>query len=470
MTPRQRWLLISLGLLLLLVLGVMGWSVWTTLRAMPTVSLIPTPKLVPTWTPTPTLTPIPTITPTPFFATGEAGETARQVAAAREVLPRWETPLTFVDAYDLSVILYRYYRETPPFPLSAQRTLTALDLWPAVAVETDPVAQAETIAAIYLPAERQLYLRRDWDDSFRKMRSQVAYAYARTLPEQYGDLARLRAEATSFDQRLALDAAALGDALVTFWRYADVAPGSPGAEALQGLLEPAILPLWRDSSPELDALTRLTLELGRDFAVARYEAEGLAALDAVLRQPPRTTEQLLHPLAYAAHGDAATLDPLTPALDAGWALTHTGTVGQALMGFALDAWGDETLTTTVEGWDGDLLQVWAGPEGAEVALWQTAWDSKYEAFNFAAQVPARLPDRVPGYVREARRPDGLPPGTWWEGRGGAAFSYRYMDRAWLIWGDDAEAVARVASAVLAARDEEFNDAPGGRPTPYDPVE
>ncbi len=470
MTPRQRGLLIGLGAVLILVLGAMGWTVWTSLRAMPTVSVIPTPTPVPTWTPTPTETPVPTVTPTPFFATGEAGEIARQVAAAREVLPRWETPLTFVDTYDLSVILYRYYRQTPPFPLSTRRTLTALDLWPAVEVETDPVAQAETIAAIYLPEERQLYLRRDWENSFRKMRSQAAYGYARALPEQYGDLARLRAEATTFDQRLALDAAALGDALVTFWRYAEVAPGSPGAEALLGLLEPAILPLWRESSPELEALTRLSLELGRDFAVARYEALGLSALDTVLRQPPRTTEQLLHPLAYEVHGDFTALAPLEPALDAGWTLTHTGMVGQALMRYTLEAWGDETMTTTVEGWDGDLLQVWAGPEGAKVVLWQTAWDEKYEAFGFEAQLPERLPARVPGYVRESQRPAAIPPGTWWEGRNGAAFAYRYQDRVWLVWGDDAGAVERSAAAVTEARDEVFQDAPGSEQTPHDPVE
>jgi len=452
LTPSQRRLLIGLGVVLVVVLGAMAWTVWTSLQAMPTISLIPTPSPAPTWTPTPTITPVPTVTPTPFFATGEAGEIARQVAEAREVLPRWETPLTFVDTYDLSVVLYRYYQETPPFPLSAQRMLMALDLWPAVDVEADPVSQAETIGAIYLPAERQLYLRRDWEDSFRKLRSQAAYGYARALSEQYGDLARLRADATSLDQILALDAAALGDALVTFWRYADVEPGSPGAEALQGLLEPAILPLWRDSSPELDALTRLSLELGRDFAVARYEAEGLSALDDILRQPPRTTEQLLHPLEYEAHGDFTALAPLEPDLDAGWTLTQTGMAGQALLQFTFEAWASEKMTTTVEGWDGDLLQIWSGPEGDEVVLWQTVWDSRFDAFNVEAQVPARLPDRVSGYVREAERPEGLLPGTWWEGSGGAAFFYRYLDRVWLVWGDDVEVVERVAAALTELRD------------------
>lgn len=452
MTPRQRRLLIGLGVVLVVVLGAMAWTVWTSLRTMPTVSLIPTPSPAPTRTPTPTLTPVPTITPTPFFETGEAGEIARQVAEAREVLPRWETPLTFVDTYDLSVILYRYYQETPPFPLSAQRMLTALDLWPAVDVEADPVSQAETIGAIYLPAERQLYLRRDWEDSFRKLRSQAAYGYARAFSEQYGDLARLRADAGSLDQTLALDAAALGDALVTFWRYADVEPGSPGAEALQGLLEPAILPLWRESSPELDALTRLSLKLGRDFAVARYEGEGLFALDLVLRQPPRTTEQLLHPLEYDEHGEFTALEPLEPALGAGWTLTHTGMVGQALMQFTFEAWGSETMTTTVEGWDGDLLQVWAGPEGADVVFWQTAWDSRFDAFNVEAQVAEYLPDRVSGYVREAQRPEDLLPGTWWEGSGGAAFFYRYLDQIWLVWGDEAETVEIVAATLTGLRD------------------
>jgi hypothetical protein len=451
LTVRQRRVLTVLIVVLLVVLGAMGWSVWTTMQAMPSVSLIPTPSPVPTSTSTPTLTPVPTVTPTPFLETGEAGKIAREVAEAREVLPRWETPLTFVDTYDLSVILYRYYQETPPFPLSARRTLEALALWPSVEVEANPVAQAENVAAMYLAEQRQFYLHRDWDDSFRKLRSQVAYGYARVLPEQYGDLARWRGEATSIDRSLALDAIATGDALMTFWRYADVEPGSPGAEALQGVLEPAILPVWRRTSPELDTLTRFPLKLGRDFALTLYENGGLSALDAVLRRPPRTTEQLLHPLEYEKHESFTALDPLVPDVDTGWALTHTETVGQALMQLTLETWASETMTTSVEGWDGDLLQVWAGPEDNRVALWQTTWDSRYEASIFGEQAQALLPRRAPGYVRQAERPEGLPPGTWWEGSDGAAFLYRYLDRVWLVWGDDASTVEDVAAILLEAR-------------------
>ncbi len=453
LTLRQRRVLLGLFIVLLLVLGGMGWFVWTTTRALPTVSLLPTPSPMPTWTPTPTLTPIPTPTSTPFFETGEAGQVAREVADAREVLPRWETPLTFVDTYDLSVILYRYYQETPPFPLSARRVLEVLDLWPSIDVEPDPVTQAEMVAATYLPEQRQLYIRRDWEESFRRLRSQAAYGYARALPEQYGDLARLRADATTVDQRLAIDALARGDALVTFWRYANVKPGSPAAEAMQGLIEPAMLPVWQDTSPELDALTRLSLNLGVDFALARYEAEGLSALDAALRNPPRTTEQVLHPLTYEEYEASALLEPLTPELDAGWTLTQTETVGQALMQLAFDTWSRDAITLTAESWDGDLLQVWQGPGQAEVVLWQIAWDANRMAVDVEAQISALLPRRVPGYVRETDRPEGLPRGTWWEGSQGAAFLYRYLDRMWLIWGDDPLAVQVVGAALIGSGNE-----------------
>ncbi|MGC9399325.1 MAG: hypothetical protein ACP5HM_09320 [Anaerolineae bacterium] len=452
LTSRQRRVLLGLGAALFLVLAAMGWSIWTTLRAMPTISVIPTPTQAPTQTPAPVETSVPTFTPTPLFKPARAGEIAQQVAAARELLPRWETPLTFVNTYDLSVILYHSYQETPPFPLSAQRTLAVLDLWPTADVEPDPVTQAETVAALYLPAQRQLYIRRDWSDAFRKLEAQLAYGYARTLSEQYGGLARLRSEATSIDEALALDAVALGDALVAFWRYADVEPGSPGAEALQGLLEPAIFPLWRTDVPELETLTRLPLKLGHDFALTRYEAEGLSGLNAVLRAPPRSTAQLVHPLEYERHADFTALDPLTPTLDATWVLTHTERVGQVLMRLAFESWAGKTLTPSVEGWDGDLLQVWAGPEGAEVVLWQTAWDSSRLAVDVEAQAEALLPRLLPGYVRETQRPQGLPPGRWWEGSRGVAFLYRYLDRVWLLWGDDEQAVQTIAASLLERGD------------------
>ncbi|HRT32758.1 MAG TPA: hypothetical protein P5211_10220, partial [Anaerolineae bacterium] len=92
LTLGQRAILIILALAVVGVLGFMWQTIRTTQQGLATVSLLPTPTPGPTATSTPTATPAPT--PTPGFTLLTAGTLAREVAAARGLLSRWETPLT----------------------------------------------------------------------------------------------------------------------------------------------------------------------------------------------------------------------------------------------------------------------------------------------------------------------------------------------------------------------------------------
>ena len=446
MTSRQRLTLGLLTLALFAVIGLLTWSIWTATQNIQRVSPLATPTLAP---PALTAIPSPTVTPTarPFFDPSEAGAIAREVEEAREVLLRWETPLALVNTYDLSVILYRRTQTRPPFPLSDRRTLDALDLWPHGEVATDPVAEARDMAARYFPEEQQIYLRRDWTAAADVARTLVAYGYAQALADQYGELPRLRAEPASLDRRLTLAALAEGAAFITLCRYAGVAPDSPEATALLDTLAAGTLPHWKIEHSVLERLTWLPLELGRDFGSALYEEEGLDALDEALRRPPRATAQILHPQNYAAWRANTAFEPLEVELGRGWELTLTETVGEALMGFAFSEWNQGLITYTVAGWDDDLLQVWDGPEGERVVLWQTAWKLTRQAVGCEEQLNGLLPRRVHGYVRQAPPPEGLPYGEWWVGRWGAAFLYRRSKRVWLIWGNDEASVAAVAAAL-----------------------
>ncbi len=430
-------------LALFAVLGLLGWAVWTTLQDTPTLSLLPTPLPGPTLTASPTLTP----SPGPFFETAQAGVIAQEAAAARSLMPRWETPLTLLDTHDLSVILYHRYEAQPPFPLSDKETLQALGLWPDEDLQPDPVAQAKIAPALYFPEEGQLYLRRDWSGPHDTMQMLIAYGYALTLPDQYGDLQRLREDSSSLDQRLALEALSAGDALVTLARYRNVLPGSSEAAALLDKVAEATLPQWRGDAPILQRLSRLPLDLGRSFAVARYKTGGLPALDEAIRRPPPTTEQLLHPERYSSGEPLSALDAVSVSLGSRWTLTHTENVGEALMTFTLAEWSQGTLTTTAEGWAGDLLQVWEGPEGKEIILWQTVWDSNSQAEAFATQMEALMPGRIRELRPNPTVPAKLSPGKWWTSRWGAALLQRRGSRVWLLWGTDTKTVQTLGGAL-----------------------
>ncbi len=446
MTPRQTRLLVVMALAVLAMLGFLGWTVWSTLNApVNTVSLLPTP-LPPSPTPTPTRDPFTlTPSPTPPFEMRETGEIAAAVAQARELLPRWETPFNFVSEYELSIILHYRYQTVQPFPVREQRTLQILDLWPEGPVSVDAVAQAKSAAALYLPEEEQLYLRRDWTGSADNLRKLLAYSFARAIPEQHGNLQRLRADAPTLDQRLALDAVAEGDAWFSLTRYVGLAPDDPATAELSALIARAAYPQWRAQDPLVFDLNWLALKMGAHFAAARYAQGGIPALDEALRRPPRSTEQLLYPDRYAADDRPMLVEPVTPPLGRGWQITLTETLGAAMMQVML-----ETVlppnSFAVEGWGGDLIQVWEGPDGARLYIWQTVWDSGSAAAVMVSPFKTLLPQRVAA-TGTSVLPAGLPRGQWWTGRRGGAFFYRTANHIWLIWGDDPDVVKAATSII-----------------------
>lgn len=458
LTRSQQRILLGLAAGVTLVIGLLGWSVWSTLQTQPAQSPPPTPfsplSVLPSPTPQPaptrTLTPSPTSTPR--FDIGQAGIIAAAVADARGLLPRWNTPLTLVESTDLSAILIRYYDEQPPLPLDSRATLEALRLWfwdDAANVHINPYAQSLRAGAIYIPETEELYLRRDWYDPADTLRIQIAYSYARALPDQHGELPQLIADAATFDRRLALTATGDGDALLALWRYADVEPETAEAQALAETVAEAIMPRWKPDDPLLNDLSRLSFDLGGTFAAALYAEGGLDALDAAIQRPPRSTEQLLHIDRYLDDDEPVVLAPLEPALARGWTLTQTDTLGEAMLRLVLLEWSNGRIDPdAVPHWGGDLIQIWTGPEGADAVLWQTVWDSSRDAATFYAQLHDILPrPLLPGLVRDTTAAASLPRGRWWAGRQGAVFLHRTANRIVLVWGTDPEAVEAVGAAL-----------------------
>ncbi len=434
LTPLQQRILAAMTVALLLVLALLGWTVYSTMQraAVPTASnpLPPTPTAAPTASPTP---------PTgPEITT--AGRLAQEVAQARGLVPRWETPLTLVDTYELSVILYQRYRSEPPFPLSAYGAMEALGLCSAPPPTPDPVAQAEAAAALFDPQEGTIYLRRDWEGETELWQEQLAYAYALALTDQMAALGRWRSGDLSLDQQLALEGFAHGEALYTLHRYLD-APIS----TLTPTLAPALFPTWREEAPMALRLARLPLSVGAVFASCA--AEPLLD-DALQERPPRSTAQLLHPQDYSPTHQFYPFEPIYAALGPSWEVTLTETIGEALMRETLAAWGAPEAAENLRGWDGDLLQVWEDDEGHRVALWQMAWLTGRDAAHVAATLREIIPHHlVRGLIRDRTLAVGLPSGDWWASTQGAAYLRRYADQVWLVWGDDVPTVEQVAGSL-----------------------
>lgn len=139
---------------------------------------------------------------------------------------------------------------------------------------------------------------------------------------------------------------------------------------------------WRDGAAFIEQLLR---DAGRD------------AVDERLRNPPDTTEQLLHIDKYEADEQALDMSPLQPVIDAAlprerWAPLRDRALGEA--GYR-DTQGEMPLRTLISastgrraeaaaaagGWGGDRLHLFRRVDGGEedvVALWAIAFDDAAE--------------------------------------------------------------------------------------------
>ena len=126
-------------------------------------------------------------------------------------------------------------------------------------------------------------------------------------------------------------------------------------------------------------------------------------LDHAFKNPPLSAEQVLH---FEKYWDPEQRDDPTPVtlpdmsagLGEGWTLRDTDTLGEVacytvsqdpLPDFSsiegqLGSWTNEAAS----GWDGDLYQLYGGPEGQRLLVWAMVWDSVKDRQEFASAFQA----------------------------------------------------------------------------------
>ena len=117
--------------------------------------------------------------------------------------------------------------------------------------------------------------------------------------------------------------------------------------------------------------------------VMRHRLQGWSALDEAFRNPPRTTEQILHPEKYFAREGPL---PLTPFRPAGWRVKAENVLGELGTIIALEGFGTRLATAkaAARGWGADRIAHLEAKDGAGIFVWDTVWDSEREAREFFA--------------------------------------------------------------------------------------
>ena len=139
----------------------------------------------------------------------------------------------------------------------------------------------------------------------------------------------------------------------------------------------------------------IVYEAGRRFALLRYRAGGWQEVAEAFRNPPTSSEQLLHPEKFQRDLPTEVTLPSTPKLLETAAVAFDGTIGELLLYNRLLLISKDLNRARIAaaGWDGDRLRVYSLSGGAVAASWRILWDRKGDAEQFEAVTAAVLKGR-----------------------------------------------------------------------------
>jgi hypothetical protein len=328
----------------------------------------------------------------------------RRVVEARQLTALSPVTSKVLSREDLLARVKKHSDEDVPKNIARaqEEVLVALGMVPVGYDEEKGLQQllGAQLAGYYEPADKSMYLARDLahDD----MDATLAHELVHALQDQHYDLGpKLAFRENSGDAPTALHALAEGDATSAMFDVMASERGvtaldlpedlmikamktqarlSPGTASVPGLLKSALI------APYIDGLR---------FVHALRRRGGWAAVDAAWKNPPVTTEQLLHPKRYLAHEPALSVP--SPPLDApggAFSSIFVDTMGEQTLRLILEQWvSDQDARDAAEGWGGDQLALLSrsGTQGEEhLVTWRLRFDGKPSSCTDAREAFVQL--------------------------------------------------------------------------------
>jgi hypothetical protein len=318
----------------------------------------------------------------------------RDVAALRELQFRRRVPVTVESPAKLAKrLLAVLAEETDENDLRRQgRAMALLGELPA---GTDLPrllnrVQAESVLGFYVPGRPPkggLYVRSSRGlDPYAKII--LAHELTHAVTDQHFDLTksdRLAAATGREDELAAYSALVEGDATLAMQRYL-AERLTPAEQADAGLVASTQSTPERDAAPAAVRESMLfPYQEGLRFVRALYQQGGWRAVNDAYKDPPTSTEQLLHPERYLRDRDRpqkVEVANLSARLGPGWRPAAELSFGELDARLLLQG---ELAVTTAEaaaaGWDGGRLRTFQRGTHTALAL-RTVWDSTAEATQF----------------------------------------------------------------------------------------
>lgn len=357
--------------------------------------------------------PAPSASQAPIPSSRPAAEVYAEIRAAVEAIrglqPRKAVEPVSLDETQLTANLAADFdRENTPaeLRLSEDLLITLGLLPPGSNLRTIMLDfQSGQVAGYYSPDKDQLFVVNRSGQLDGAQIVTYAHEFTHQLDDQVLGLDKLGLDvADQSDRQLARLALVEGDAtsIQTTYMTTNLTPQQLG-EVLAASMDPEALEALQNAPPFVRETALFPYERGLAFVTTLLaQGSGYAAVDAAFKDPPGSTEQILHPEKYAQREEpiAVTVPDVAKALGTGWAAAGQDTLGELLLSIWLTQGGVPRVEaqTAAAGWGGDRLVILRGPDRAVGVGIVTTWDTAADAAEFLAAASTAV---------EARDPDGV---------------------------------------------------------------
>jgi hypothetical protein len=314
----------------------------------------------------------------------------------------------------------------------------------------------EQVLGFYDPDAKSLYVVSDAETFGPLEKIAYAHEYDHALQDQNFDLVALgfsnqSEQSLDGDVQLARQALIEGDAtyLMQLWLSNHLSQDEMLTFLSQSReVDTSVL----DSLPPIFSEALLfPYQTGLNFIVALYNAGGWEAVNAAFRNPPQSSEQIMHPDKYPDDQPIpVSLPPLTGTLGANWRLADEDVLGEWYLRQVLNAHLSSHVLAATEGWGGDRYAVYVTRETFDdpsrepeyVLVMSHVWDSAQDAGEFASAYRTYIETRFD--LSGPTRSDGA--AGWWVGSQTTYF-LENGDRTVAIIGPDEATVQRIVDAI-----------------------
>ncbi len=250
----------------------------------------------------------------------------------------------------------------------------------------------------YYDPEKKYYAMAAWMPTAFQMPIAV-HELTHALQDQHFDLEKLIDEKENpGDALMARLALVEGDATAVMLDYArELQGGSPvsqdedvSAFMLQNLAGSMLSPGLSSAPPALQALLIYPYVSGLNFVHSILRDEGYKGVNKLFQNPPRSTEEILHPQKYGAEEKDFRDVPVgqTEFSAAIKEPEYSDRLGEFVIATLLGSWiGPSAASASAGGWAGDRIALF-NREGSDLGYvaWWTSWDTTKDAEEFDAAI------------------------------------------------------------------------------------